>query len=1140
MKISTRLTIFILFAGMTLSGLHLLLAREGVYQQQILAQQLFAETVLQGMRRQMSLEVDNGHLAELTAMLQSAIIHDSNNPVEYIYVVDKKGQLLAHSYTSALPEFLKQLSQKKALTSNDFRPGMAGVEYIIDGIGALNEYEMPLNPGSLTRVFIGVNQTEIVKAIGLASQQVLTVGFLITLFCTWLAWFFVRFTIRPIENLSNILSSYKHGDTLTLTSTKHDAAEVIKLNSSIQGIFQSKEYYENTLMEREQGLERILNSIGDAVIVTDPEGCITRMNPIAEGLTGWGIDQAYGQSIQTIMSLIHSESREPITNPAETVLASGETVYLPSQTTLISKNGTEYQIEDTASPIRDLNNDILGIVLVFNDETEKHALRVESKRAQQDLERIFDNMQTMIGVLDTTGRVTMLGIHEGVVSEKLQQAMIGEKFSDGSWFAYDPKVKAIVEESCRKGGEGQSSQQDILVRTEAGDFWVSYFLQPILDANGNVVQLLAEALDISERKKLQDKMYASVQHLRLYRDQTPIAAIEWNLDFQIINWDEAAEKMTGYNLEDVKSSDFIDTLLPDVGVEKAKGWWDGLIEKKGGMQRATQILHTKDGRTLYSEWYSSPLIDASGQSIGSVSLVVDITHEFATKRALEQKEQEQRDILSTLTEGVVTADEKGVILSFNRAAEKLFGLKQEDAIGQGVTVLMPKSEYSKHEAYSRTILEIEKKYVLGTHEVIGWHPEKHEFPMRLNISMLPSVDGQQRLIGSCVDLTQVKSQQTQLQRAQKMDALGKLVGGIAHDYNNMLGVILGYTSLMEMKFDHVEGLQKYLISINEAGERGRRLTKRMLSFSKQESSQSEACNLNDVLELQKDLFSKSLTAMIKVNYKLCDSSWLIWVDKSEFEDSVLNLVINAKHAMPNGGELTLTTKVMHIGHIEATNLGLAENDYISLSIRDTGCGIDNEILGSIFDPFFSTKGSDGTGLGLSQVYGFVERAGGTIKVYSEKNVGTEFSLFFPRHLGVKQTATMTEEIISLNKGAGQTILVVDDEPGLRELAKEILIMAGYQVLTAHDGHDAIDVLTKQAVDLVLSDVIMPNLDGYQLANYIQENYPSVKIQLASGFSDNRHLALSDKALYETMLHKPYNTATLLNRISSLFFADNNE
>lgn len=1139
MKMSTRLTIFILFAGITLSGFHLLVAREGVLQQQIRAQELFAETLLQGMNRQVTLNVANGHLADLTKMLQSAIIHD-NNPVEYIYVVDKKGLLLAHSYANALPDFLKRLSQKETLVSNDVRGSVTGVEYIVDGIGVLDEYEMSLKPSSLGRVIIGVNHTEIVKAIGLASQQVLIMGFFITFFCTCLAWFLVRFTIRPIEKLSNTLDSYQHGDTLTLTSTKHDVVEVKQLNSSIQAIFQSKKYYENTLMEREQDLERILNSIGDAVIVTDPKGCVTRMNPVAETLTGWSIEQAHGQSIQLVMPLIHAESREPITNPADTVLARGETVYLSSHTTLKAKDGREYQISDSASPIRDVSNNISGMVLVFNDETEQHALRLESKRAQHDLERIFDNMQTMIGVLDADARITMLGIHAGVVSKELQMSMIGKKFYEGIWFAYDPTVKAIVEDSCRNGVNGQGSQQDILVKTDIGFFWVSYFLQPIFDAEGNVIQILVEGVNIDERKKLEEEMYASVQHLKLYRDQTPIAAIEWNLDFEIINWNEAAEKMMGYSFNEVKKNGFIDTLLPQLGADEAKKRWRTLFQNKELMQIRNQTLHTKNGRTLYSKWYNSPLIDPSGQPIGSVSLVIDMTDEFETKKALEEKELLQREILSALTEGVVTADEKGRILSFNQAAEKLFGLKQADAIGQSITVLMPESEHVKREVYSRTIRESEKKYVLGTHEMLGWHKEKHEFPMRLSISILPSVDGRQRLIGSCVDLTQVKSQQAQLQRAQKMDALGKLVGGIAHDYNNMLGVILGYTSLMEMKFGHVEGLQKYLENINEAGERGRRLTKRMLSFSKQESSQSEACILNNVLELQKDLFSKSLTAMIKINYKLCDSSWLVWVDKSEFEDTLLNLVINAKHAMPNGGELTFTTKVAHIGHVEALNMGLAENDYISLSISDTGCGIDSEILGSIFDPFFSTKGSGGTGLGLSQVYGFIERAGGTIKVYSEKNSGTEFTLFFPRHLGVKQDVTTTEKVSPLNKGDGQIILVVDDEPGLRELAKEILIIAGYQVLTAHDGNDAIDVLTKKSVDLVLSDVIMPNLDGYQLANYIQENYPGIKIQLASGFSDNRHIALSDKALYETMLHKPYNTTTLLNRISSLFLADDNE
>ncbi|MDF1830526.1 response regulator [Cycloclasticus pugetii] len=320
------------------------------------------------------------------------------------------------------------------------------------------------------------------------------------------------------------------------------------------------------------------------------------------------------------------------------------------------------------------------------------------------------------------------------------------------------------------------------------------------------------------------------------------------------------------------------------------------------------------------------------------------------------------------------------------------------------------------------------------------------------------------------------------------------------------------------------------------------MTKRMLAFSKQKSTEAEAeaVDVNSLVDDQKDLINKSLTAMITVHYQLCESLGLIWIDKSELEDSLLNLVINSKHAMPDGGQLTVSTGAVHLSQIEAETLGLTENDYITLSVKDNGCGIDKDIVDFIFDPFFTTKGIDGTGLGLSQVYGFAGRSGGTIKVYSEKGIGSEFTLYFPLYRGEERNDTGPIEVKPYRQGEGQGILVVDDEPALRKLALEILTLAGYQVLLARNGNEAIEMLATTKFDLVLSDVIMPQMDGYQLAKHIKENYPSIKVQLATGFSSNRHSAMKDKSLQNNMLYKPYRTGELLRRVSTLIYGNDDD
>ncbi|MCK5668191.1 MAG: response regulator, partial [Gammaproteobacteria bacterium] len=388
------------------------------------------------------------------------------------------------------------------------------------------------------------------------------------------------------------------------------------------------------------------------------------------------------------------------------------------------------------------------------------------------------------------------------------------------------------------------------------------------------------------------------------------------------------------------------------------------------------------------------------------------------------------------------------------------------------------------------------------------------------------------LVAEARDATRRRLAEEHSKRSQKMDALGKLVGGIAHDYNNMLGVILGYAELLEMKHGDLAGTENYISEIIRAGERGRTLTRKMLAFSKSESSNPSTCNINQTLVDLKDMLAKSLTASITLHYELNEKNWPLWLDTNELEDAILNICINAKDVMPEGGSLTIQTENTYLARDEAKLLGLTANDYLKLSITDTGYGMDEETKSHIFDPFFTTKGDLGNGLGLSQVFGFVERSGGTINVYTQLNSGTQFSLYFPRYSSEDYVSEPFDKKSAPQLTGDEFILVVDDEPALRELANQILTHFGYRVLTTSNGETALNILATTSIDLVLSDVIMPNMDGYQLARQVSEKYPSVKIQLASGFSDNRHLD-SELHLKDNILNKPYSSKELLSNIRLL-------
>lgn len=1138
MRLSTRLSIIVFSLGLTITVLNLFAISHEVLQQQTNTQKIFAQTLVRTMASAVADDVIKGDKSQLTKMLKVAQSY-KENPIEYLYVIDREGHLFAHSYDTDFPEFLKKQIAKYPSAVNGSRPINLVAQYNIENRGLIYEYVVALIPGNSGQMYLGLNQTKIQTAVNAASKNTLVLGVVLSLLFTWLAWLATRYVVRPIEKISSTLQDYQPGSNVDFSCKQSDALDIQTLKNSLQEAFDSRDYYENLLKEREQDLEVTLSSIGDAVIATNEQGHVTRMNHVAETLTGWSIEEAQGQAVKTIFPIINASSREPIPNPVEKVLETGETVYLSNHTTLISKEGDEYQIADSAAAIRDANNNILGMVLVFNDVTEQYELRQAALQAQQQVEKAFNDMQTMVAVLDTDFRVTFIN-NTPLESLSLKtEDVIGKEFWMNEWFSYDSALQKAIQSDCIEAFNGRKTLRDIEIMTNNGVLALQIGFHPIRDENNSVIQLVAEGVDVSVRKHLETEMRASMQHLQLYREQTPLAAIEWSIDFEVVNWNKAAELMFGYTLKEVEGRNFSNMILPESAVIDVDKIWQGLMTNTGGESSRNENV-TKEGKVILCDWYNNPLINESGQVIGAVSLVRDITQEHASQQALMKSEQEQRDILDTLRDGIITLSETGVIQTFNRAAEHLFGVSSVEAIGQNISVLAREADKDQTEGFSQSSF---MRLLAGSREVVGIYKKNTTFPMRLTLAELPaSANGQHRFACSCQDLTEIKSQQAQIQQAQKMDALGKLVGGIAHDYNNMLGVILGYTSLMEMKFSNVKGLQKYIGNISQAGERARQLTKRMLAFSKQKSTEAEAeaVDVNSLVDDQKDLINKSLTAMITVHYQLCESLGLIWIDKSELEDSLLNLVINSKHAMPDGGQLTVSTGAVHLSQIEAETLGLTENDYITLSVKDNGCGIDKDIVDFIFDPFFTTKGIDGTGLGLSQVYGFAGRSGGTIKVYSEKGIGSEFTLYFPLYRGEERNDTGPIEVKPYRQGEGQGILVVDDEPALRKLALEILTLAGYQVLLARNGNEAIEMLATTKFDLVLSDVIMPQMDGYQLAKHIKENYPSIKVQLATGFSSNRHSAMKDKSLQNNMLYKPYRTGELLRRVSTLIYGNDDD
>jgi len=767
---------------------------------------------------------------------------------------------------------------------------------------------------------------------------------------------------------------------------------------------------EDALRDREENLSLTLNSIGDGVITTDVAGNITRMNPVAESLTGWKFKEAKNQDLSEVFSILDPLSRKPVANPFKMTLKTSASVSSGNDTILRSRDGQEYYIADCASPILNHKKDIIGAILTFHDVSEQHDMR-----------------------------------------------------------------RMILENEKR---------------------------------------------------------------LQLHREQSILGMIEMDVNFLITDWNPAAKKIFGFEKEEVIGKNIFQLIVPSHELEDIKKAGKRLIEGKGYKHYINENI-TKKGEICICEWYNTPIMDDEGKVVRIVSLVDDITKRQQIEDDVRRHEQELDQILNNMVDAVISIDEKGKILSFNKAAEGIFLYKEKEIIGKKINLLMPSPDRDQHDNYLVNYIETGEAKIIGKgRDVKGKKKNGMIFPMHLRVAELPkSSDGTRRFIGSCFDMTLQLEQDVQLRRSQKMDALGKLTGGIAHDYNNMLGIILGYSELLQNKLKDNPKLYKFAREIHHAGVRGAKLTNKLLSFSRDKSVEAEVINVNSLLLEEKNMLERTLTARIQLVMDLEKDIWPIYMDSGDLADIVLNMSINAMHAIEKNGQLTLSTENIALDAINARNLDIEAGEYVLLSISDTGCGMNAEVQSRIFDPFYSTKGEGGTGLGLSQVYGAVKRCGGIVKVYSEVGLGSKFLLYFPRHYyeDHKPSKKKPDEHISFR--GSETILVVDDEAAIREVNAEILGEQGYKVLCAKSAEEALEILKSCPVELMLSDVIMPGMDGFQLAKIVRKKYPDIKIQLASGFDDNRHRNISEDGLHDRMLVKPFNSTTLLKRIRMLLDND---
>ncbi|HKT27202.1 PAS domain S-box protein [Dyella sp.] len=773
---------------------------------------------------------------------------------------------------------------------------------------------------------------------------------------------------------------------------------------------------------------------------------------------------------------------------------------------------------------------------------------------------VLSHLPLAIYTTDAEGRITYF--NDAAVAFAGRQPALGEMWCV-TWRLFLPDGTPLPHEQCpmaialreRRPVRGVEA---VAERPDGRRVPFMPYPTPLFDENGELIGAINALVDLTDRKHAQAQLAqaqelaatqasgADVQHAEmvenlarskrdfelLVRSVTDYAIFMLDTTGHVTSWNGGAEKIKGYRAEEIIGRHFSAFYTPEdvaAGIPQlalTTALHEGRFETDAWRVR-------KDGTRFWANVIIDPVWN-NGELIGFAKVTRDATTRRNAELALFESERRFRGIVNTALDAFAQIDESGRITEWNPQAQELFGWSREQVLGKPLTTLC--FPHGDNTAEDWLTSAWQHKPVRQTHQLTAVNRSGRRFTAELSVSVLSLASGP----AMCIfmrDLTEKIQMETQLRQSQKMEALGQLTGGIAHDFNNILQAISSSLEVVEIigRRAQFTAADKHIQNALGSVRRAAGLTHRLLAFARRQALDPQAVDVGELIASMSELLRHSIGEHIALELALPEELWAAHCDANQLENAILNLAINARDAMPKGGRLRIEASNVNGDDPSAFNVLDPDDSYVKIVVADSGTGMPADVRERAFDPFYTTKPvGQGTGLGLSMVYGFARQSGGHCVIESELGEGTRIILLLPRYVGPAQARTEWVTAQGRPAAHGEHILLVEDQSVIREAVTEVLVKLGYNVTQASDGLEGLSMaMAGQTFDLIVTDIGLPGINGRSLADTVRHEHPHVPVLLITGYDPTAVHSSPSLPAGMALLPKPFNVETLGEQVRRL-------